>query len=50
MILFKEIVKFQMLTFKCSDIAQTNKDIWSAEELASVGELLLDISIQLAKK
>lgn len=39
-----------MLILIILDVAQTNKDIWSAQELASVGELLLDISIQLAKK
>uniref|UniRef100_A0A2S2QTP1 Uncharacterized protein n=1 Tax=Sipha flava TaxID=143950 RepID=A0A2S2QTP1_9HEMI len=32
------------------NVAQTNKDKWTAQELASVGELLLDISIQLTKK
>lgn len=32
------------------DVAQTNTDKWTPQELASVGELLLDISIQLTKK
>ncbi|CAI6367680.1 unnamed protein product [Macrosiphum euphorbiae] len=31
------------------NVAQTNTDKWTAQELASVGELLLDISIQLTK-
>jgi len=33
-----------------SDVAQANSDKWTPQELASVGELLLDISIQLTKK
>lgn len=39
-----------MRIFTFSDVAQPNKDAWTPQELASVGELLLDISIQLTKR
>lgn len=43
-----QTIKYLLFTF--SDVAQTAKDKWTPEELASVGELLLDISIQLTKR
>jgi hypothetical protein len=34
---------------RVADVAQSKTPIWKTEEIATVGELLLDISINLAK-
>jgi hypothetical protein len=34
---------------RVADVAQAKTPIWKTEDIATVGELLLDISINLAK-
>jgi hypothetical protein len=43
-------LNIDIIILKLLGVAQTNKNNWNAQELASVGELLLDISTQLTKK
>lgn len=43
-------LNFDVIILTILGVAQTNKNILNAQEMASVGELLLDISIQLTKK
>ena len=43
---FKELIQYAL---HVADVAQPKTPIWKTEEIATVGELLLDITINLAK-